>query len=218
MPEELRSGSDIDGISRLLASYQQALVHILGQPDIPGVSANDMEIFCTRSRSSAYTCGVRSCPRATIGFDSAGLRDEHQIEHMRKYCCTYPTCQYPPFSSSQILKRHIRTNHTAAAPRKTIRQVKDTGAAYHDRRHEADGASLPPSSSHVGPEAGPQEKGTNDDFSRQVSQLSTAIYQAGVHEYLKKRNLTEETCPPKELYEYKEICLTRAVEEVRQMF
>lgn len=216
--EEFVSGSDIDGISRLLASYQQAVVHILGQSEIPGVSANDIESFCTRSRSSAYTCGVRSCPRATIGFDSARLRDEHQIEHTRKYCCTYPSCQYPPFSSSQILKRHIRTNHTTASPRKSIRQVKDTGATYHDKGNEADGVSFPPSSSHMGTEAGPEEQGTNDDFSRQVSRLSTAIYRAEVHEYLKTRNFTEETCPPQELHKFKENCLTRAVEAVRQYF
>lgn len=198
-----------------------------------------MESFCTRSRSSAYTCGVRSCPRATIGFNSAGLRDEHQIEHMRKYCCTYPTCQYPPFSSSQILKRHIRTNHTTAAPRKTIvRQFKDIGTFYHDRGHEADrgleadgghearGASLPPSRSHIGPEFSLEVQNTNDehDLSYQisqqleVSQLSIAIYQAEVHEYLKVRNLTEETCPPQELYEFKESCLARALEGVQQTF
>lgn len=105
----------------------------MGQPDVPAMSANDMESFRTRARTSAYTCVLRSCPRATVGFDSAELRDLHHLEHTRKYRCTYATCQYPPFPSSRALKMHISATHSVVGPRKTIRQIRESGTQHRKR-------------------------------------------------------------------------------------
>lgn len=106
----------------LLNCYQEALAHILQARDIPGISANDLESFRARSRSSAYTCRLRLCPRATIGFDSAEARDEHEVAHTRRFPCSIPSCQYPPFTSSQKLKRHMRERHSTGSSRRQIRQ------------------------------------------------------------------------------------------------
>lgn len=113
----------MDSASELLACYQTALIYILHAREIPGISANDLENFRAGSRISAYTCRLRLCPRATVGFESAGARDEHEIGHARKFSCTFASCQYPAFNSSQTLKRHMREKHsTIETPRRTIRR------------------------------------------------------------------------------------------------
>lgn len=112
-----------DSASELLACYQAALIYILHARDIPGISANELENFRSGSRISAYTCRLRLCPRATVGFESAGARDEHEIGHARKFRCTFASCQYPAFYSSQTLKRHMREKHsTIETPQRTIRR------------------------------------------------------------------------------------------------
>ena len=139
-PDRQRPASK-EGASALLTCYQKAVIHILHARDIPGISTNELESFRLRSRASAYTCRLRSCPRATLGFESAAARDEHEVDHARKFHCTYPSCQYPAFYSSQKLTRHMLDKHRMETPRRTMRQP---GTRY---QHENDGgrAILPSS-------------------------------------------------------------------------
>ena len=75
----------LDGISAMLASYQEIVRSLLSQSDYPGVSSEELELFKSQFRTSAFTCRLNSCPRATLGFESEELRLEHEMAHMRRF-------------------------------------------------------------------------------------------------------------------------------------
>lgn len=107
----------------MLQFYQGAVESLLNEEFLPGVSAEELESFKNQFRTSAYTCRLRCCPRATIGFENAQLRREHEIVHAGGFRCTYTDCQYPPFRSSQALKVHVGNCHAPSQARKSIRRV-----------------------------------------------------------------------------------------------
>lgn len=107
----------------MLESYQRAVEYLLGQDSCPGASAEELALFKSQFSTSAYTCRLRSCPRATIGFEAENLRREHETVHAGGFRCTLSDCQYPPFQSSQKLKSHIDRCHSLAPARRSIRSV-----------------------------------------------------------------------------------------------
>lgn len=74
-------------------------------------------------RASAFTCRLRSCPRATVGFENDSLRREHEITHVGGYRCTVVNCQYPPFHSAKSLRNHTSNVHNPDPVSKSIRRV-----------------------------------------------------------------------------------------------
>ena len=112
----------------MLQSYQNAIEMLLNEDFHPGVSAEELETFKNQFRTSAYTCRLRSCPRATIGFETDLLRYEHEMAHAGGFRCTYSDCQYPPFPSSKALKAHVSSCHNIVPERKSIRRVGALGA------------------------------------------------------------------------------------------
>lgn len=44
------------------------------------------------------------------------------MSHIRRFKCTEPVCQYPPFVSPQALQRHVKRCHSRETPRTSIRQ------------------------------------------------------------------------------------------------
>ncbi|KAJ0120655.1 NACHT domain-containing protein [Diaporthe amygdali] len=115
-----------EGVSALLSQYQTLLIHIINESDIPGVSLQDLETFRNEFCMFAHTCRLRSCPRASVGFETERLRIEHEVSHVRRYPCTQLGCQYPPFLTPRSLKEHIRKEHETDRPPKPIRRVKVT--------------------------------------------------------------------------------------------
>ena len=107
----------------MLTLYQEAVRSLLSQSDYPGVSAEELELFKNQFRTSAFTCRLNSCPRATLGFESEKLRLEHEMAHVRRFRCTFPGCKYPPFVSTQSLTNHLNKYHNPNPPRKSIRHV-----------------------------------------------------------------------------------------------
>ncbi|KAK3293870.1 uncharacterized protein B0H64DRAFT_398860 [Chaetomium fimeti] len=116
-----------EGILTMLTAYQQCVRCILGQHDFPGVSAEELELFKRQFHTSAFTCRLKSCPRATMGFDSVQLLQEHEISHVCRPRCDFPGCQYPPFSSAQALRRHEQRFHQQDATPRPIRRVGNFG-------------------------------------------------------------------------------------------
>ena len=121
-PQPSQKSPAADGISAMLASYQQTVRLLLNQDDCPGASVEELELFKRQFRNSAYTCRLGSCPRASLGFPSEQLRLEHERAHMRLRC-TFSGCQYPSFISAQALRRHVNKYHNYAPARKSIRKV-----------------------------------------------------------------------------------------------
>ncbi|PVH94735.1 hypothetical protein DM02DRAFT_181103 [Periconia macrospinosa] len=112
-----------DGISLLLDAYQKAIEALLDQDSCPGASVEELRFFKSQCRTSAYTCRLRSCPRATIGFDSAQSLHIHETGHVGGYRCSVTGCQYPPFRSLVALRSHTENHHNVTPARKTIRKV-----------------------------------------------------------------------------------------------
>lgn len=73
------SSTFIEPISAMLISYQDVVRPLLSKQTYPGVSAEELELFKTHFRTSAFTCRLNSCFRATLGFESekkvSGARD-----------------------------------------------------------------------------------------------------------------------------------------------
>lgn len=111
-----------DGVSLMLTSYQAAVEKILSLESLPGASSEELETFKSQLRSSAYTCRLRSCPRATLGFDNAGLRDKHELNHTSGYRCPVTECQFPPCKSAQALRTHTKKHHTPPQDWRPIRR------------------------------------------------------------------------------------------------
>lgn len=87
------------------------------------MTPEELELFKREFSTSAYTCRLTSCPRATAGFDTNGLRLQHEATHSQRLQCLYPSCRYPPFMSTRALKNHENKCHKMAQGRKRIRRV-----------------------------------------------------------------------------------------------
>jgi hypothetical protein len=116
-----------DGILAMLMAYRQCVTSILNHHDFPGVSAEELELFKRQFHTSAFTCRLKSCPRATVGFDSAQLLREHELSHVCRLRCAFPGCHYPPFSSAQALRRHGQRVHQPNQTPRPIRRVGNFG-------------------------------------------------------------------------------------------
>ncbi|KAI0867564.1 hypothetical protein GGS24DRAFT_515180 [Hypoxylon argillaceum] len=139
--EGLPSSSTKDMISEMLISYQDTAAFLLQQDQYPGVSSAELELWKSQFRTSAFTCRLGFCPRASEGFPSEDLRRQHEMAHTQLAICTIPDCKYPPFQSARALKSHISKCHFHKPARRPIRVSRidhenSTGpkAALHARR------------------------------------------------------------------------------------
>lgn len=132
-----------DGVSGLLSRYQTLLLDVINEPDVPGVSSRDLEAFRNEFCTSAHTCRLRSCPRATVGFETKALRIEHEVSHVRRYPCTHAGCRYPPFLTQRSLREHIQKEHDIAKTPKPLRRIKTT-VNREEHRLESNTLAIPP--------------------------------------------------------------------------
>ena len=115
------------GVAGMLESYQQAVRFLLNENDYPGATAEELDFFKSQFRDSAYTCRVKSCARATLGFELNKERLRHEATHIRVFRCTFANCHYPfPFKSKQTLKDHKKKYHEPDSPRISIRKPAPT--------------------------------------------------------------------------------------------
>jgi hypothetical protein len=70
-----------------------------------------LERFKRSHRTSACTCRLGACARATIGFEDEVSRGEHEKGHVKHLYCEEPGCQYPPFPTPHALKYHVNNDH-----------------------------------------------------------------------------------------------------------
>lgn len=115
-----------DPISKMLDVYQKTVRYLLHQNTYSGVSDDDLSLFQRQFQDSAFTCRFKFCPRATTGFTTKEQCRLHEIAHTHLVPCTYPDCQYPPFTSSQSLQNHIKKHHLIQPALRPIRQNRNT--------------------------------------------------------------------------------------------
>jgi hypothetical protein len=132
-----------DSISAMLSVYQETIRSILNQSDHPGISAEELELFKSQFRASAYTCRLKSCPRATLGFETEQSRHDHELAHVRKFRCTFPDCHFPPFLSAQALKGHANKYHNPNPAPKSIRNIQTPSAPRRSPTHHDEGSNKP---------------------------------------------------------------------------
>ncbi|KAL5445537.1 hypothetical protein PMIN06_008076 [Paraphaeosphaeria minitans] len=113
----------MDTVTHMLQAYQNGVELLLNEESHPGVSAEELENFKSQFRASAFTCRLRSCPRATLGFENDSLRREHEMTHVGGYRCSVVHCKYPPFPSAKSLKSHLANVHNPDPVLKSIRRV-----------------------------------------------------------------------------------------------
>lgn len=108
----------------MLIVYQDTIRTLLDQHDYPGVTAEELELFKSQFRTSAFTCRLKSCPRATLGFESEKPRLQHEMTHIRRLRCPVADCKFPPFVSPQALRIHTSKYHSHGLLPKSIRKIQ----------------------------------------------------------------------------------------------
>jgi len=132
---------DLEQVKELrdvLVNYQATIKSLLLIQDFPGVTPEELELFKREFRTSAYTCRLPSCPRATVGFHTNELRLEHEATHSQRLRCLYLDCQYPPFTSARALKNHEIKCHEKIQGRKRIRRVAAWPQHHREGSQQAD--------------------------------------------------------------------------------
>jgi hypothetical protein len=106
--------SDSTKFSKLLAEFDRAVVHLLSQSEVAGISRAALATFQESYASTAFRCRYPYCTRASAGFASAPLRDQHEAAHFQRvYFCKEASCQYSRigFAKKNKLILHTRDFH-----------------------------------------------------------------------------------------------------------
>ena len=59
----------------------------------------------------SYLCSYKSCPRASQGFSSLELRQQHEESHEPRFQCWNPACGFWKCSSEAALRKHTAKYH-----------------------------------------------------------------------------------------------------------
>lgn len=106
----------------MLQNYQRTVQSLLAASHFPGFSPEELDRFKIEHRTTVFTCRTPLCPRATSGFETQELRDEHEATHSPLFKCTNAGCQYPPFVSFRALKNHQPTCQNLVQRKTRIRK------------------------------------------------------------------------------------------------
>ena len=61
--------------------------------------------------SGSYLCSYMGCPRASQGFSSPELRQQHEKSHEPRFQCSNPACGFWKCSSEATLRKHTAKYH-----------------------------------------------------------------------------------------------------------
>ena len=89
--------------TNIRSRYQSLLEDLLEHNTLSDAAS---AVFTARHHSGSYLCRYRSCPRATQGFDSSDLRQNHESSHASRFRCTDPACGF----FGKELKSHAAMN------------------------------------------------------------------------------------------------------------
>ncbi|EUC41875.1 hypothetical protein COCMIDRAFT_57997, partial [Bipolaris oryzae ATCC 44560] len=99
--------------SQLSQKYENAIVHLLAQHEVEGISSALLRAFQESYASNAFFCRFPHCDRLSLGFPAAQLRCEHEVVHIQRVYCQTASCQYSRigFAKKSALKAHTRKHH-----------------------------------------------------------------------------------------------------------
>ena len=70
-----------------------------------------MREFRVSHSSGSYLCSYQGCPRASQGFSSVELRQQHEENHAPRFQCSSPACGFWKCSSEAALRKHTAKYH-----------------------------------------------------------------------------------------------------------
>ena len=70
-----------------------------------------MREFKESHSSGSYLCSYQGCPRASQGFSSLELRQQHEESHAPRFQCPNPACGFWKCSSEAALRKHTAKYH-----------------------------------------------------------------------------------------------------------
>lgn len=145
--------------SRLTKTFNDFVLRLLAEEDIPGVNKDKLAAFKRSYASSAFRCRYSSCPNATVGFASDQLRAQHEALHLRRQFCKTPSCSWSRigFQNRKGLEAHMRSVHnektTVSIPPKVRRTPENRDCERREDPPDSIAASSPPSPTGAGLEA-----------------------------------------------------------------
>ena len=72
-----------------------------------------MHEFRVSHSSGSYLCSYQGCLRASRGFSSVELRQQHEDSHAPRFQCQNPACGFWKCSSEAALRKHTTKYHDA---------------------------------------------------------------------------------------------------------
>lgn len=111
-------------LRQALFRYQAIVRDLLSKHNVVGVGLDKLAGFQETHKDFAYTCRLGGCRRQAAGFETEKLRDQHEEAHRSLLRCEVDGCQYPPFSSMNAFRRHVRNLHTEKRQHRSIRRPR----------------------------------------------------------------------------------------------
>lgn len=105
--------SDQTLFSQLSQKYESAIVHLLAQHEVEGISPALLRAFQESYASTAFFCRFPHCDRLSLGFPTTKLRYEHEAIHIQRVYCQTASCQYSRigFAKRTALNAHTRKHN-----------------------------------------------------------------------------------------------------------
>ncbi|CAN9170137.1 unnamed protein product [Alternaria alternata] len=120
--------------SRLSQAYENAIVYLLEQREVDGITTSTLLAFQESYASIAFRCRFPQCDRLSLGFATAESRLKHEAVHIQRVYCQTESCQYNRigFANKGALNVHTRKHHsqsnTLLIPAK-VRGTRDRSSA-----------------------------------------------------------------------------------------
>jgi len=133
--------------SRLAHTYESAVVYLLAQREVQGITPTTLRAFQESYASTAFRCRFPHCERLSSGFATAQLRLEHETAHVQRVYCQTVSCQYHRigFVKRSALSAHMRKHHGQSnvllIPAK-IRRITHAESKPEEPRQSSQGPSM----------------------------------------------------------------------------
>jgi hypothetical protein len=105
--------SDPTQFSKLATYFHKAVIHLLSQHEVTGISKVVLDAFHDSYASTAFCCRYPHCYRSSAGFASLHLRTQHEMTHLKRVYCNDETCRFSNigFANRSALNAHTRKYH-----------------------------------------------------------------------------------------------------------
>lgn len=183
--------------SRLSQTYESAIVHLLEQRAVDGITASALLAFQESYASTAFRCRFPHCDRLSLGFATAESRLKHEAVHIQRLYCQTESCQYNRigFANKSALNAHTRKHHSQSSTLLIPAKVRGTRDESTASDVNADATSSPEQSEKKKEtKPGPSSYWSVDElkfFHRNIKHFGTDFTAIASHMGTKTANMIE---------------------------